>query len=235
MRYVTLALDPAGDGVHPVGRLLASEPTITRERLIHVNALSDGRGVLFYLLSGDSDAVTEALSDHDRVRSFDVYQETDDEFYVYLHVDPGQPAGFLMELVDRYALVLDTPLTFEDDGTLTVTVAGQQNLLQEAFHRIPDEIRWEVRRAGEYDPDTNGTAAELTARQHEVMQTAVELGYYEVPRRATCGDIAAELDCATSTVDEHLRKAESRLVGSIWRTPATAGSGRPAGRAGSGD
>ena len=44
---------------------------------------------------------------------------------------------------------------------------------------------------------------------------AVEHGYYEIPRRATHEDIADELGCAPSTVDEHLRKAESRILTSL--------------------
>ncbi len=215
MRYATLELTPAGEGIHPVGRRLATEPAVSRERLIHVNALSNGDGILYYRLRGDADVVAAELDGHERVRSFDVYHDLDDEFYVYMYVTPGEPAGSLMRLVDRYALVIDTPIEFKDDGSLIVTVAGQQQLLKEAIRRIPDQIDWGVVRAGKYDPDTGGTAEQLTTRQREVVRTAVELGYYEVPRRATHEDIADELDCATSTIDEHLRKAESRVVSSI--------------------
>ena len=45
-----------------------------------------------------------------------------------------------------------------------------------------------------------------------MFETAVEEGYYDVPRQATHKDIADNLGCAPSTVDEHLRKAESRVV-----------------------
>ncbi|MHB9288541.1 helix-turn-helix domain-containing protein [Halobacteriales archaeon Cl-PHB] len=215
MRYATLKLRPPSDGIHPVGRLLAAEPAVTRERLVHVNALSNGDGILYYRLSGDADVVAAELERHDRVRSLDVYHERADQFYLYIYVTPGEPAGSLMALVDRYALILDTPIEFRDDGSLVVTVAGQQDLIQGAFKRIPDTVQWEVLRAGTYDPDTGGAAERLTSRQREVVETAVELGYYEVPRRATHEDIAEELGCATSTVDEHLRKAESSLLTSL--------------------
>ncbi|MFB6270658.1 MAG: helix-turn-helix domain-containing protein, partial [Halobacterium sp.] len=52
----------------------------------------------------------------------------------------------------------------------------------------------------------------LTDRQREVVETAVDLGYYDVPRTAGQDDVAAELDCASSTVAEHLRKAEAALA-----------------------
>ena len=53
---------------------------------------------------------------------------------------------------------------------------------------------------------------ELTDRQHEVIQTAYDEGYYEVPRQVTTSDIAAELGVDSSTVAEHLQRAERNLL-----------------------
>lgn len=49
-----------------------------------------------------------------------------------------------------------------------------------------------------------------------MVRTAYDLGYYETPRRADHEEIAAELDLAASTVSEHLRKAERRLVADLF-------------------
>ncbi|NEU57192.1 helix-turn-helix domain-containing protein [Halorussus sp. MSC15.2] len=51
-----------------------------------------------------------------------------------------------------------------------------------------------------------------TERQQEAVETAVAVGYYDVPRTATHEDVAAELACAPSTASEHLRKAESKVL-----------------------
>ena len=58
-------------------------------------------------------------------------------------------------------------------------------------------------------------SSSIADRQLEVFRTAVESGYYEIPRRATHEEIADSLECAPSTVDEHLRKAESRVLQSL--------------------
>lgn len=47
----------------------------------------------------------------------------------------------------------------------------------------------------------------LTDRQLAVLAAAVAEGYFEVPRRATLADLAAEFDLEKSTVSEHLRRA----------------------------
>ncbi|MFC6732033.1 helix-turn-helix domain-containing protein [Haladaptatus sp. GCM10025893] len=59
--------------------------------------------------------------------------------------------------------------------------------------------------------------AALTSRQREVLDVALDLGYYENPRAATHADIAAEFDCAAGTVGEHLRKAEGAVLSELRR------------------
>ena len=54
---------------------------------------------------------------------------------------------------------------------------------------------------------------QLSSRQREVFRLAQVRGYYDHPRQADAGDLAAELRVSTSTVHEHLRKAEATLLG----------------------
>ncbi|PSQ13792.1 hypothetical protein BRD02_11750 [Halobacteriales archaeon QS_8_69_73] len=44
------------------------------------------------------------------------------------------------------------------------------------------------------------------------------MGYYDIPREVNQGDLAETLGCAPSTVDEHLRKAESEMLSALLRT-----------------
>lgn len=54
--------------------------------------------------------------------------------------------------------------------------------------------------------------AGLTPRQTRVLLEAVRAGYYEVPRRTTVREVARRLSLGRSTVEEHLRAAESTIV-----------------------
>lgn len=55
----------------------------------------------------------------------------------------------------------------------------------------------------------------LTDRQHEVLEAAYELGYYDAPRRSSTAEAAAELGVDDSTVAEHLQRAEHNLLGAL--------------------
>ncbi|TQQ79800.1 helix-turn-helix domain-containing protein [Halonotius terrestris] len=66
--------------------------------------------------------------------------------------------------------------------------------------------------------DHTGTAsplADLTERQREVIETAWEMGYYDVPRSVSTDAVAAELALDASTVTEHLQRAERNLLSTL--------------------
>lgn len=53
---------------------------------------------------------------------------------------------------------------------------------------------------------------ELTDRQLAALQVALENGYYEQPRKCSVDDLAERTTVARATFEEHLRKAENKLV-----------------------
>ena len=55
----------------------------------------------------------------------------------------------------------------------------------------------------------------LTQRQIRVLEEAMTRGYYEVPRRTSIKQIAAALGLSESTTQEHLSRAEAKVVRAI--------------------
>jgi hypothetical protein len=52
----------------------------------------------------------------------------------------------------------------------------------------------------------------LTARQQEVIELAVEHGYYESPRRCTLKDLADRLEVNKSVISRILQRAEGHII-----------------------
>ena len=227
MRYFDLVLTPEHDGIHPVDAELALLGEVERDALLHIDAFGDGTGVLLYRLVGDRNAVVEAVADHDSLISYDILDvDAENTFHLYLHVRPGEPAGTLMALCYRYALIIDTPIEFTDRGGVLVTIVGTHDMLREALKAIPEDINVSIQQVGKYSPGTRDMLSMLTERQREVFETAVNMGYYDIPREVNQGDLAETLGCAPSTVDEHLRKAESKMLSALLRTTdAESGAG----------
>jgi len=52
----------------------------------------------------------------------------------------------------------------------------------------------------------------VTPRQREVLETAFDMGYFDVPRDVTTNEIATALNLDPSTVREHLQRAQKNLL-----------------------
>ena len=62
------------------------------------------------------------------------------------------------------------------------------------------------------DPVPEAVLDGLTDRQREAVETAYDAGYFEWPRDATAEDVADELDIASPTFHNHLRKAQNAML-----------------------
>ncbi len=56
---------------------------------------------------------------------------------------------------------------------------------------------------------------DLTDRQLAALQLALENGYYEQPRQTSLRELASQTSVARSTYEEHLRKAENKLMTNV--------------------
>jgi predicted DNA binding protein len=57
--------------------------------------------------------------------------------------------------------------------------------------------------------------SELTERQREVLAAAYEAGYFDHPKGANAGEVAASLDIGRSTFTEHVAAAQRKLFGAV--------------------
>jgi predicted DNA binding protein len=214
MQYLKLTLSPTHRAIHPVDRFIEGHRSVTREEVLHVDARADGTTVLLYRLLGDRESFETALSQRASVRDYDVVEVEEEGFHAFVQADSPEEGSALLDIAHENALIIDTPLEFTEGG-LKATLVGTHGNLREALGQLPDALEFTVENAGPYVPGGEDLLSPLTDRQLEVFETAVEEGYYDVPRRATHKDIADNLGCAPSTVDEHLRKAESRVVSGL--------------------
>lgn len=91
-------------------------------------------------------------------------------------------------------------LRFEDRGSIgEFQEYCQDHDVDFTLHRL-----YETRapKLGQYD---------LTVAQRKAIVTALEMGYFAVPREAKLEEVAAELDLSTNAVSERLRRGEANL------------------------
>lgn len=57
----------------------------------------------------------------------------------------------------------------------------------------------------------------LTEKQLEIFKLACQYGYYEIPKKVTIEQLAERTGISASTLAEHLRKAETKLLPILWK------------------
>ncbi len=64
-------------------------------------------------------------------------------------------------------------------------------------------------------PEADSGLSRLTGKQRKALLLAYTLGYYDVPRRISSEGLARRLNVNKSTLVEHLRKGQRRLLSGI--------------------
>ncbi|WP_101297626.1 helix-turn-helix domain-containing protein [Halegenticoccus soli] len=209
-RYATVRIDSGSGGFHPAECALADEPGVTREGIRRVNRLDDGTIAASYELRGDLDRARELLASSPSVLACDVVGERTGVAYV--HSVPTDPVASLLSILRRNEIVLDAPLEYTATGDLRVTLLGGSRALRRAIDEAAKSVGVELERTGDYARNARNPEAALTDRQRQLLTVAVDMGYYEIPRRTTLAEIAAAVGIGRATAGEHLRKAEAKAV-----------------------
>ncbi|WP_049901345.1 helix-turn-helix domain-containing protein [Natrinema sp. J7-1] len=214
MRYAKCVIIPDDEGLHPLDRRIADHPDVTRELLYNVNLLADETIVALYRFSGKRTVLESILSESPMVNQYQL-SSADGEHHAYIHLEAHDRLVGLLSMLRQFEFIYDTPLEFPRRGGLRVTMIGDVKSFQAAVPDVPDGIRLKLLKTGRYEPNTDRLFSQLTARQQEILRTAVDMGYYDVPRAVTHDDIGEELGCTGGTVGGHLRKIESTILTQI--------------------
>jgi predicted DNA binding protein len=109
------------------------------------------------------------------------------------------------------------PPDFLDVDRMKVEMIGKEDEIKKLLHYANKWGDNSFKILGLTSMDTKGESllSKLTTRQRQMLLTAYALGYYDVPRRISSDDLSRHLDVDKSTIVEHLRKAERKIIASI--------------------
>ena len=216
MKRVRITIAPPDAYLPPVYRLLTREATyLTRVRIVNWNVAEPPVGFLLWV-RGDYRRLERALETGENVRDFAVFPDGDDEAHCFLAAERTTPARSLFENFTRGDLLTVPPIECHDDGSSTFAMVGTDAAIQAAVEDVPEGVDVTVEAVGTGRVADDDAVGSLSPRQRDAVRAALRVGYYDVPREATTGDVARELGCATATASEHLRKAERRVLSKLF-------------------
>lgn len=212
MKYVRLRVTFSPETINPVHEAICDSDAVDRDVLLYENRSGPGRDTLLYRVDGDPDAFASMLGAAPLVRDWELTAAADGTFYAFVEQETPERDEEILDSLSRTGIMAVPPIQFDDDGTATFTLVGTAGAVRPALEGLPDQMDTEIIRVGEYNRRRELFDSGLTARQREAVETAVDTGYYDSPRRGSIETVAAELGVAPSTAAEHLRKAESRVM-----------------------
>ena len=182
-------------------------------RCIHQRAVEreDSPVYRVRITDGNCEAIAAFLLEYSSIERCTVVSDRDDECIVHVVVDEPPPDGLAQTGVNLRSLIAE-------NGETRIIVEVASDIDVDAIIRRLEEhwdgVQLVAKRRHSQRPDMAaiGWDDRLTNRQRSVLQTAHEEGYYEWPRRHTAEEVAASLDIASSTLHQHLRTAERKLV-----------------------
>jgi hypothetical protein len=152
----------------------------------------------------DADAVLSAMEGHDALTAVSVMARGDGVVTARVETD----APLLLLAAKRSGLPIEMPLDIED-GVAEVEVTGEHERVAEMGRRLREVgLEFEVERVRQ----RVNPARLLTDRQQELLLAAVDLGYYDVPRRATLTEVADHVGIAKSTCSETLQRVQRTVI-----------------------
>ncbi|MCW4009450.1 MAG: helix-turn-helix domain-containing protein [Candidatus Bathyarchaeota archaeon] len=102
------------------------------------------------------------------------------------------------------------------NGLIKISFLGSAQQVREFLEKLDAKgIRYRITLMGDAQFSPDSPLNQLTDKQREVLISAFKLGYYDIPRRINSDELAKKLNIVNSTLIEHLRKAEQRLLHNI--------------------
>ena len=144
-----------------------------------------------------------------------LYKEKDGSLVIFLEgrsCVPKPPKD-----IKQPKMLMTHPPDFLDVDRMKVEMIGKENEIKKLVHYANKwgDNSFKILGLTSIDAKGESLLSKLTSRQKQILLTGYALGYYDVPRRISSDDLSRHLNVDKSTVVEHLRKAERKLIGSI--------------------
>jgi predicted DNA binding protein len=171
-----------------------------------------------------TEEIVEWMDDHPVVRTVDLLRHGDGTGLVSFQTDYSdtdtEPVGTVFR--EQPCIPLSRAEVRNGFEHCHIMMANKKQI-RTTYDELRDYGPVEVRSFSELDStvradDLAGVSravSGLSTRQQQVLERAIQRGYYEVPQDCKVEDLAAEESVTMSTVAEHLRHAEQKILTAV--------------------
>jgi DNA-binding CsgD family transcriptional regulator len=213
MKYLDMRLSLPDRMLHPMQAFIREEDAVRYEEMLawRVRPDKDIEYALYYV-EADLERYREAVHGIETVTDCRITPIDDASAHVWVCEETRpETRAWRDAFADRQLIVLP-PIRFDNAADMAITIVGDGSDINETVGTVPPEVDITVNEIGAYDRRGGTLVGTLTDRQLTAVSTALQLGYYEIPRNGTLAEIADELGCTESTASVLLRRAERGIL-----------------------
>jgi len=136
----------------------------------------------------------------------------------------GKMKPNISEIIERNSCLLLPPETFYGGWEEYRVIGFRENDYKKMFQELDEigQVRISEKRVlpeksikDTFMVSLSSVFADLTGRQVASLVEALESGYYQIPKKVTAKEIATKHKIPRTTYEEHLRKAESKILQAV--------------------
>ncbi|WP_276300376.1 helix-turn-helix domain-containing protein [Halorussus lipolyticus] len=167
--------------------------------------------ITFWTVDGDFEAFEDGLADDPTVEDAAVLAEVDDQRLYQVELTPEGSDQMTYHAWADLGGVFVSSERVGDGWRVRIRFPDRESLREYVDFCEDRDLTFDLRQLYDAGRETENTLG-LTDRQHETLQTATEMGYFEVPRQSELEDLAEVLGVSRQAVSERLRRATETLV-----------------------
>lgn len=146
----------------------------------------------------------------------DILAKTSNHYVCIIKTEYREDTLEFSKWFDLKNIIFDLPASISEDK-FCFSFIGDTEPIKELLQLIERLGPIKIKSVQNYPFSDVDILSVLTERQQEIISLAKQTGYYEKPRKISTEALSNKLGISKSTLIEHLRKAENRIVSSLFK------------------
>lgn len=224
MRKLTVEINPTL-GILEIPRKLSKKIAILKReifekiqsiRLLEMLKMDFQKGVTIgvYEITTKIGCNIEDLKLPEEIEVFNILKIDGNKYNCFVKIRYKNP--FLKRRLKEFDLdLIWTSLTFNPKNKTIISVIGENGDLNKFLDLVKKYGEVERFSLQKTVYEGNHILSNLTDKQREILLAAKRNGYYNYPREINSNQLSKQFGVSKTTINEHLRKAENRLISQI--------------------
>jgi len=148
------------------------------------------------------DEIIDFIKNHPSVLDFSILEK--EKYRIRLNVKTKDP--YLLYAVIKCGVLIDFPVRVREGNVYWKLISSRKNIdeLLEVFEE--KNIKFDLLRIGNSPYDLEKDTFKLTYEESKILEMAIELGFFEIPRKISLEDLANRLGRSKSSLSVILRR-----------------------------